>query len=137
MRDKGSLTRLLRGLVNLLAEEAERNPDFAERLDQLLEPIPGKRRAKGRGSGKARATPEVPDIYRERELRGEEEFQFWLRDLPVPVLRAIIRKHDLDSARRTARWKDAEKLAAYIAERLQGRLDRGAGFLRGGPSVKQ
>ena len=137
MRKEKSLTRLLRGLVDLLAEEAERNPEFAERLDQLLAPIPHKGRSKGRGVRKAAVEPEVPDIYRERELRGEEEFQFWLRDLPVPLLRAIIRKHDLDSARRTARWKEAEKLGAYIAERLQGRLERGSGFLRGGPNVEK
>jgi hypothetical protein len=59
-----------------------------------------------------------------------------LRDLPVPVLRAIIRKHELDSARRTTKWKDAEKLAAHITERLQGRLKRGSSFMRGGPNVE-
>ena len=52
-------------------------------------------------------------------------------DQSVPVLRAIIRKHDLDSTRRTARWKDAEKLGDYIAGRLQGRLERGSSFMRG------
>jgi hypothetical protein len=41
----------------------------------------------------------VPDIYAEQETRGEDEFRLWLRDQTVPVLRAIIRKHDLDSAR--------------------------------------
>jgi hypothetical protein len=79
---------------------------------------------------KTKSEPDVPDIYAERDIRSEDEFRLWLRDQSVPVLRAIIRKHDLDSARRTARWRDAEKLAAYIADRLQGRLERGSSFMR-------
>ena len=131
MRNKSSLSRLLRGLSNLLVEEAERNPEFATRLDELLESVAGKTHVKG-SRRKAEAEPHLPDVYQERELRGEDEFRFWLRDQPVPMLHAIIREHDLDSARRTARWKDAEKLGAYIAERLQGRLERGSSFIRGG-----
>jgi hypothetical protein len=119
MRNKGSLIRLLRGIVDLLAEEAERNPKFAARLDELLSSVPVETRSKGRRAG-ASGDVDVPDIYRERELRGEDEFRFWLRDLPVPVLRAIIRKHDLDSARRTAKWKDAEKLGDHTVPRLGG-----------------
>ncbi len=130
MRNKSSLARLLRGLVDLLAEEAERNPKFAARLDELLGSVAGKTNEKS-GRRKAKAEPALPDIYKERELRAGDEFQLWLRDLPVPVLRAIIRKHDLDGARRTVRWKDAEKLGAYIADRLQGRMERGSGFVRG------
>jgi hypothetical protein len=131
MRNKSALTRLLRGIVNLLSEESDRNPEFGAKLDELLASIPGKTQRSGRSEAKPEA--EIPDIYQERKLRGEHEFRFWLRDQPVPVLHAIIRKHDLDSTRRTAVWKDAEKLASYIAERLQGRLERGSSFMRGGP----
>ena len=131
MRKKSSLSRLLRGLSKLLDEEADRNPELATRLDELLESVAVKTHVKG-SRRKAEAKPHLPDVYQERELRGEDEFRFWLRDQPVPMLHAIIREHDLDSARRTARWKDAEKLGAYIAERLQGRTKRGSSFIRGG-----
>jgi hypothetical protein len=131
MRNKSSLIRLFRGLLNLIADEAERSAEFAARLDELLAPIPSKTRSKVALS-KVKSEPDVPDIYAERRMRGEDEFRFWLRDQSVPVLRAIIRKHDLDSARRTARWKDTEKLAAYIADGLQGRVERGSSFMRGG-----
>jgi hypothetical protein len=80
---------------------------------------------------KTKSEPDVPDIYAERDIHSEDDFRLWLRDQSVPVLRAIIRKHDLDSARRTARWRDAEKLVAYIADRFQGRLERGSSFMRG------
>ena len=124
------MTRLLRRLVNLLSEEADRNPDFAAKLDDLVASAPRKvGPSKTRAPGKAETA--VPDIYSEFQSRGEEEFRFWLRDQPVSLLRAIIRKHDLDSPRRTVRWKDAEKLSSFIADRLQARLDRGASFIRG------
>ena len=135
MRKKSSLSRLLRGLSNLLVEEADRNPEFAKRLDELLESVAGKPRVKG-SRRKAEAESNMPDVYQERELRGEDEFRFWLRDQPVAMLHVIIREHDLDSARRTARWEDAEKLGAYIADRLQGRLERGSRFIRGGRPVE-
>lgn len=130
MRKKSSLSRLLRGLSRLLIEEAERNPEFATRLDVLLESVVGKTHVKA-NRRRVKEKPHVPDVYQELELRGENEFRFWLRDQPVPVLHAIIRVHDLDSARRTAKWSDAEKLGGYIAERLQGRLERGSSFIRG------
>jgi hypothetical protein len=130
MRNKSALIRLFRGLLELVADEAERNEEFAARLDGLLTPIPAKTRSKGTRS-KVKLESDVPDIYAERELRGDDEFRLWLRDQSIPVLRGIIRKHDLDSTRRTARWKDAEKLGDYIAGRLQGRLERGSSFMRG------
>ena len=134
MRRKSALTRLLRGLSELVAQEADRNPEFAAKLNELLESVPGKSSGRGRSRRGAKSQLDVPDVYHELELRGNEEFQFWLRDLPLPMLRVIIRKHDFDNARRTAKWKDTEKLGAYIAERLQGRLERGSHFMRGNAS---
>ena len=131
MQDKTTLTKLLRGLVDLIAEEAEHNPDFAERLDKLLAPLSAKKAPRKTTSRKARAEPEVPDVYREQEKQGEE-FHYWLRTLQVSVLHAIIRKHDLDSARRTMKWNDTEKLARFIADKLRSRLGRGASFVRRG-----
>jgi hypothetical protein len=131
MRNKSALIRLFRSLLDLIADEAERNGEFAARLDELVTPIPAKTTRSKSTRSKVKLEPDVPDIYAERELRGEDEFRLWLRDQSVPVLRGIIRKHDLDSTRRTARWKDVEKLGDYIAGRLQGRLQRGSSFMRG------
>lgn len=131
MRNKSSLTRLLRGLVTLLAEEANRNPDFGNKLDQLLEPLTTKKEFKSDGSRKKNTLPVLPDIYEKWEMLGASEFEHWLRNQEIPVLHALIRKHDFDGARRTEKWKDSEKLAGFIADRLRSRLDRGGAFLRG------
>lgn len=128
MRSQKALVALLRDLVQLLAEESERNPAFAERLDGLLSSLPESRRptAAKRAARDTRAT--LPDVHAEWAARGEADFRLWLRDQPVPTIRAVIRAQDLDPARRTGKWKDAEKLADFVAEGLRARLSRGSAF---------
>jgi hypothetical protein len=129
MRSQETLVALLRGLVQLLADESERNPAFAERLDTLLSALPESRRPTT-AKRAARATrPILPDVHAEWTARGETDFRLWLRDQPVPTIRAVIRAQDLDPARRTSKWKDAEKLADFVAEGLRARFSRGSAFI--------
>jgi hypothetical protein len=136
MRKEKALTALLQDLVKLLAEEAARNAQFAAQLDALLTPVPS-----GRTQRKRRvATPkpeDIPDIHAEFSSRGESEFHLWLRDQPVAMLRALIRVHDLDAARRTNKWKDPDKLSAFITEQMSARLARGSGFLSARDSQRE
>jgi hypothetical protein len=121
MRNEKSLIDLFRGLTSLLAEEASHNETFARKLDALLVVLP-------QGKAPKAAPAALPDIHAEWAARGDADFAVWLSGLPVPVLRAIIKREDLDSARKSARWK-AEKLAELIASGLAGRRSRGGGFL--------
>jgi len=127
MRKEKALTALLTDLVAVLAEEADRNPAFAARLDQVLAELPERKSAK-RNAPKAQAAPPL-DLHGEVQARGEQEFRHWLRDQQVGALRASIRAHDLDPSRRTAKWKESEKLADFIADALQSRRARGSAFL--------
>jgi len=115
--------------VQLLADESERNPAFAERLDSLLSSLPESHRptAAKRAARDARTT--LPDVHAEWIARGETDFRLWLRDQPIPTIRAVIRAQDLDPARRTSKWQDAEKLADFVAEGLRARLARGSAFI--------
>lgn len=128
MRKEKTLINLLRGLVDLLADESARNPEFSSKLDTLLSELPEK---KATAKKVAKATPpeHLPDIHAEWIARGEIDFRLWLRDQPVPVLRAVIRAEDLDATRRTVKWKDAEKLADFITDSLQARQSRGSAFI--------
>jgi hypothetical protein len=123
MRNQNALIHLLQGLANLLAEEAARNETFARKLDHLLSAQPP---AKATRPPPADA---LPDIHAEWAARGDAGFLPWLQDLPVPVLRAIVKREDLDSARKSAKWR-ADKLAELIANGLAGRRSRGSGFLK-------
>jgi hypothetical protein len=127
MRNEKALVRLLRGIADLLAKEAESNPDFAARLDHLLAGLP----PEGGKPTKPRSTPprELPDLHAEWNQRGEEDFRIWLRDQPVAILRALIRTHGFDPPRRTVKWKESQKLADFVTDGLKARLARGSSFL--------
>ena len=127
MRNEKALIKLLRGLVDILADEAARNPDFAARLDDVLTGLPKKSAKPARQS--ATLPAELPDIHAEWNQHNETDFRLWLRDQPMSVLRALVRTHDFDPTRRTTKWKEAEKLADFIADGLKARLARGSSFL--------
>ena len=130
MRKEKALVAVLRRLADLLAEEVTRNPRFADGLASLLSDIP-EPKPKPPKANNSLPLEQLPDIHAEWTARGEPEFRLWLKDQPVQVLRAIIRHEDLDSTRRTSRWTEQEKLAAFIADGLSGRLSRGSAFIRG------
>ena len=127
MRKEKELMALLRGLVDLLAEEAGRNPAFADKLERLLNAVP-ERRVAGRVPRKS-ASAQLPDLHAEHAARGEADLLLWLRDLPVSMLRALIRTNDFDPTRRTSKWKEAEKLATFIVDSLRARMTRGSAFM--------
>lgn len=128
MRKEKGLINLLRGLVDLVAEESDRNPEFATKIEALLSHVPERKPS----SKKAAARPpdsHLPDIHAEWNERGEIDFRLWARDQPIPMLRAIIRSQDFDPTRRTVKWKEAEKLAEFIADGLRARMARGSAFI--------
>jgi hypothetical protein len=143
MRKEKALVGLLHDLVELLAQESDRNPEFGARLEQLLMAIPERRNAKPRKTKQRKTEPRktkregheaLPDIHAEWHARGEADFLLWLRDQTIPTIRAVIRAQDFDPTRRTAKWKDAEKLAGFVADSLRSRLSRGSAFTSTPPS---
>lgn len=130
MRKEKELIGLLYGLVDLLAEESARNHEFAHKLESLLSELPERKTSPKKAAPKPSAEPEqVPNIHAEQNARGETNFLLWLKDQPVSVLRSIIRAEDFDPTRRTAKWKETEKLATFIADKLRNRQSRGSAFM--------
>jgi hypothetical protein len=128
MRKEKELMSLLRGLVELLAEEADRNPVFGDKLEHLLTAMPA-RKESTRHETRKRSIAQLPDLHVERATRGEADFLLWLREFPVPVLKSIIRANDFDPAHRTSKWSESEKLATFIADGLRARMSRGSAFM--------
>ncbi len=130
MRKEKTLVALLRGMAELLAEESTRNPEFAHKIDALLSDLPERKvTPKKAPAASVLPTEHLPDIHAEWNSKGEHEFRLWLRDQPTTVLRALIRSQDFDPTRRTIKWKEADKLAAFIADGLRARLARGSAFI--------
>jgi hypothetical protein len=128
MRKEKELINMLRGLIDLLAEESARNQDFAQRLDNLLSELPERKTGKKKPITKP-SPVQLPDIHAEWNARGDSDFRLWLKDQPVATLRAIIRAEDFDATRRTTKWKEAEKLSEFITDRLRDRQSRGSAFI--------
>jgi hypothetical protein len=130
MRKEKALIGLLRGLVDLISEESERNLEFAGRVEALLCDLPDKKTTLAKQK-KPKQAEDVPDIYVEWNTRGDTEFLVWLKGQPIPILKAIIRVQDLDPTHKSTRWRKPEKFAEFIAEGLDKRLSRGSAFMRG------
>lgn len=128
MRKEKALVALLRDLVDLLADEAARNPEFGARLERLFEAVPERRMRKPRKAAQ-KGLETLPDVHAEWTARGETDFRLWLREQPIPTVRAVIRAQDLDPTRRTVKWKDPDKLAGFVADGLRARLSRGSAFI--------
>lgn len=129
MRKEKVITKLLQKLARLVGEEAERNPEFAEKLGELLDELP---QTKQRTKKKSKRVPKspVPNIYDEWNKRDEADFRLWLCNLQLETLRAIISSNDFDPARRSSRWKDTEKLSTFITDQLLSRMSRGSSFMK-------
>jgi hypothetical protein len=129
MRKEKALIHMMRGLVDLLAEESACNPEFASKIDRLLSDLPERKTVSKTPAARNIPVEPLPDIYAEWSTRGEADFRLWMHEQPIPVLRAIIRAQDLDPTRRTSKWKEAAKLATFIADGLRARLSRGSAFI--------
>jgi hypothetical protein len=131
MRKEKELVALLRGLAELLAEEARRNPNFASQLELLLSSLP--RREVNQPKLRKNTEEKLPDLYAEWTTRGEAGLLLWLRECPLAVLRSLIRSNDFDPIGRTSKWKETEKLSSFIVDSLRARMTRGSAFMRKGP----
>jgi len=136
MRKEKALITLLQGLVKLVAEESERNPEFGAKVEGLLRDVPDKHATPKKAIAR-QPESSVPDIHTEWNRRGEVEFRLWLRDQPINTLRSIVRSQDFDPTRRTIKWKESEKLAEFIADGLRSRLARGSAFIGMGGTESQ
>jgi len=132
MRKEKIVAQLFRKVADLVAEEASRNADFAARLEHILLELPiGSPRKQKEKLEKLPA--ELPDIFAEAKTRSDSDFLLWLKDQSRPVLRGLIKIHDFDAAGRASKWKESEKLAAFIAEQVRARMGRGSAFLSTNP----
>lgn len=130
MQPGQKLTRTLRGLVDLVEEEAAQNPDFAQKLEAIVADLPGsgalKKSSKTRNSNESADTPDVLAVFQEK---GETEFRFWLREFDLPTFKAIVKANGFDPGKKSQRWTEPDKFIALIAEQTAARLRRGSAFL--------
>lgn len=129
MQSTQKLTRILRKLLELVEEEATRNPAFAARLETITADLPAKQGKKAPKQKAVVQSPAPPDAIAALQEKGEEEFRFWLRSLDMATLKSIIKTNGFDPAKASSRWTEPDKFVALIAEQSVARLKRGSAFL--------
>ncbi len=125
MFDTDEVIALLEGwqkVLDVVIREAKDNTAFAERLGAAMEAglTPAALRQRTRTS--------LPDPY-VAAMQGNEAFNTWLAQYDAPTLRSIIRSFSLDPAKVTSGWREHEKLAAFISDRVLARRQEGDVFL--------
>ena len=129
-----SIRKRLFQMVEAIAEEAERNPSFASKLESVLggqPPANNSRDRLGRDSGqrvrRGRRPPAVLDpisAYRE----GEGALRDRLRQLTQDQLRDVVAEYAMDPDKLAMKWKSAERLVNRIVEVSRGRATKGDAF---------
>jgi len=128
MQSTKKLASAFRNLLALVEEEAERNPSFAARLEEISSSlmVSAKKDSRNKPIGPTEATPNVFSVHQEK---GEEEFRFWLRSLNLRVLKAIVKTNGFDPGKTSQRWTEPDKFVELIADQTAARLRRGSAFL--------
>lgn len=135
MLSKSIIRKSLRKLADLIADEAERNTDFAAAIEQILHPKSGSDTGKKiftlRNNSVTRAktvAPDLPDPFNILRELGSTNFDEWLIDQDISTLKSIIKQYKLDPGRLSYRWKKKERLIQLISDRIQARSKQGDSF---------
>lgn len=142
-----SLNKTLDRLFDEIRREAKRNPDFANRLDAVLQrhesrrdvpedviadvaqadtPAPEPKKGKAAKAAEAPpAKPQPPAINPAGMFKkeGEDALTAALVKLDLEALRALVAEHNLDPAGDTAEMDEAE-LVAHIVAQAKRRAER-------------
>jgi hypothetical protein len=117
-----TLRRRFDAFVKVVAEQAERDPDFAARLEQAL----GGAFAPARAARRKRAPAAFDPVTAAHD--GADTLRARLAELSVDQLKDMIADHGLDPTGRANRWRKPERLVALICDRAAERAQKGRAF---------
>jgi isoleucyl-tRNA synthetase len=122
LNESSEIRRRLKLLAQLVWEEAERNPEFAKALAELLAV-----QSTGEKPKKRAKTPALDpfEVFREKGIDG---FRAWLNELSLEDLRNIVRQQRFDPSRLSDKWKTKERFVQLVLERVESRSKQGDVF---------
>lgn len=128
------LRQTLHDLVRVVVEEAERNPEFSSRLEEVLSLRPEKLQQQSRPANRrAPAVLDPVDLARQ----GESVLRERLQELSLDQLKDIVADYGMDTSKLVLKWKTPERIIDHIAEVSIGRAKKGEGFLSSGSNRNQ
>lgn len=131
-----TLKRTLSALVNVIVDEAARNPEFGDRIEFALgtaKPAPSSaakpsttkpQDEKRKGGRRAPAVVDPIDLAR----HGEGGLREKLAGLDLEKLLDVVAQYGMDPGKLVMKWKDRERVIDRIVELALGRATKGDAF---------
>ena len=132
-----SVKSRLRNFVRVVSDEADRNPDFANRLREVFDGNPAPQR--GSAPPAARKTSSVSRRPANRRSpavldpvtiaqRGEDLLREALKPLDLEQLKDIVADYGMDQRRLVMKWKTPARVIDHIVEVSVSRARKGDAF---------
>ena len=120
----------LLALARTVADEAECNPDFAQKVEAVLgvEPRERGRKETARGRPRARRAAAVLDPVAILRAAGPAELRSRLSGLDLEQLKDIVAQHGMDPGKLVMKWKSEERITGRIVEMSMSRASKGDAF---------
>lgn len=128
------MKRILNDFVRAVVEEADRNPDFARRIEEALG-IQEKAKKPRPTRASHRRTPAAIDPV-ELARQGEQALRTRLVELSIEQLKDVVADFGMDPGKLVLKWKTADRIIDRIVEVSIGRARKGEGFLSSGSPLR-
>lgn len=122
-----TLKKVLSDFIRVIVDEAERNPEFANQIEEAFG-IKEKPKRQPASRGANRRAPAVLDPV-ELAREGEQVLRAKLRILTLDQLKDIVADCGMDPGKLVMKWKSADRVIERIVEVSLGRVKKGEGFL--------
>ena len=133
-----AIRTVLYKFIKVVSDEALRNPEFAERLQEVLEPPTRTRSRREKGSGKRKTEFGTPRPLNRRPpavldpialaQQGEGVLRAALSSLTLDELKDIVADYGMDQKRLVMKWKTPSRVIDRIVEVSIGRAHKGEAF---------
>ena len=118
---------ILRRLFKVVIEEAENNPEFSAKIEQILSPqAPAKKSSPAKKTSNRRDLPVLDPVKALAE--GEDSLREKLHTLTEKQLKDIIAHYGMDPAKQAMKWKKLDRLIDRIIEESRRIATRGDAF---------
>lgn len=120
----------LLSLARVVADEAERNPEFAQKIGAALgiEQRDGDGKKEDGGRSRKRRAPAAFDPVAVLRAEGDSELRSRLSTLDLEQLKDIVAQHGMDPGRLVMKWKTRERVVNRIVEMSMSRASKGDAF---------
>ena len=131
-----SLRTILRDFMKVVSDEAERNPEFAERLRVVFETSTIRPRKKPSITRRMNSKVTRPANRRPPAIldpialaaRGEEELRNKLAPLTLDQLKDIVADYGMDREKLVMKWRTSQRVIDRIVEISISRAHKGDAF---------